>query len=45
MLRNYLKEFMENDEEYAGQRFVDVFQIRWNIEREYWEEDAYSSLR
>jgi hypothetical protein len=26
------------DKEYARQRFVDVFQIGWNIEREYWEE-------
>ena len=44
MLRGYLAQFMEHvevdDEEYARQRFVDVFQIGWNIEREYWEEDA-----
>jgi hypothetical protein len=43
-LSSYLEEFMEHvevdDEEYARQRFVDVFQIGWNIEREYWEEDA-----
>lgn len=43
MLRNYLAQFMEHievdDEEYARQRFVDVFQIGWNIECEYWEED------
>ena len=26
-------------EEYAWQRFVDVFQICWNIAREYREED------
>ena len=33
-------EYVEvDDEEYARQRFVDVFQIGWNIEREYWEED------
>jgi len=42
MLRDYLAGFMEHievdDEEYAPQRFVDVFQIGWNIEREYWEE-------
>ena len=44
MLRDYLAQFMEHvevdDEEYARQRFVDVFQIGWNIEREHWEEDA-----
>ena len=44
MLRDYLARFMEHvevdDEAYARQRFVDVFQIGWNIEREYWEEDA-----
>jgi len=44
MLRDYLARFMEHvevdDEEYARQRFVDVFQIGWNIERVYWEEDA-----
>ena len=38
MLRDYLAQFMEhvevNDEQYARQRFVDVFQIGWNIERE-----------
>jgi hypothetical protein len=28
------------DEVYARQRFVDVFQIGWNIKREYWDEDA-----
>ena len=43
MLRGYLARFMEHievdDEEYARQRFVDVFQIGWEIEREYWEED------
>ena len=43
MLRDYLARFMEHievdDEEYAQQRFVDVFQIGWNIEREHWEED------
>ena len=43
MLRDYLAQFMEHievdDEEYARQRFVDVFQIGWEIEREYWEED------
>ena len=43
MLRSYLEEFMRNiqvdDEEYAQQRFVDVFQIGWNIEREYWGEE------
>ena len=42
MLRDYLAQFMEHievdDEEYARQRFVDVFQIGWEIEREYWEE-------
>ena len=44
MLRDYLAGFMEHvevdDEEYARQRFVDVFQIGWHIEREFWEEDA-----
>ncbi len=44
MLRDYLAQFLEHvkadGEEYARQRFVDVFQIGWNIEREYWEEDA-----
>ena len=44
MLRDYLARFMEqvkvDDEDYARQRFVDVFQIGWNIEREYWEEDG-----
>ena len=43
MLRDYLARFREHievdDEEYARQRFVDVFQIGWNIEREYWEEE------
>ena len=43
LLRDYLAWFMEHvevdDEEYARQRFVDVFQFRWNIEHEYWEED------
>jgi hypothetical protein len=43
MLRDYLAQFMEHvevdDEEYARQRFWDVFQIGWNIEREYWEEE------
>lgn len=43
MLRDYLARFREHievdDEEYARQRFVDVFQIDWNIESEYWEED------
>ena len=43
MLRNYLARFREHievdDEEYARQRFVDVFQIGWEIEREFWEED------
>ena len=47
MLRDYLARFMEHvevdDEEYARQRFVDVFQIGWNIEREYWEEEAVES--
>ena len=44
MLRDYLARFMEHvevdDEGYARQRIVDVFQIGWNIEREYWEEDG-----
>ncbi len=44
MLRDYLVRFMEHvevdNEEYARQRFVNVFQIGWNIEREYWEEDT-----
>jgi hypothetical protein len=43
MLSSYLEEFKEHievdDEEYARQRFADVFQIGWNIEREYGEED------
>ena len=43
MLRDYLARFMEHvevdDEEYARQRFVDVFQIGWNIKRDYWEEE------
>ena len=43
ILRDYLAQFMEHvevdDEEYARQRFVDVFQIGWEIEREFWEED------
>ena len=38
MLGDYLAGLMEHvevdDEEYARQRFVDVFQIGWNIERE-----------
>jgi len=42
LLRDYLAEYMEHvgvdDEEYARQRFVDGFQIGWNIEREYWGE-------
>jgi hypothetical protein len=32
-----------DDGEYARQRFVTVFQIGWNIEREYWEEEAVES--
>jgi hypothetical protein len=44
MLRDYLVRFMVHvevdNEEYARQRFVTVFQIWWNIEREYWEEEA-----
>jgi hypothetical protein len=47
ILRDHLAQFMEHvqvdDEEYARQRFVDVFQIGWNIEREYWEEEAVES--
>jgi hypothetical protein len=44
MLRDDLAQFMKHvevdDGEYARQRFVDVFQIGWNIGREYWEEDV-----
>jgi hypothetical protein len=44
MLRDYFARFLEyvevDDEAYARQRFADVFQIGWTIEREYWEEDA-----
>ena len=44
MLRDYLARFMEHvevdDEEYARQRFVDVFQFGWNIEGEYWGGEA-----
>ena len=29
-----------HDEEYDRQRFVDVFQIGWTIECEYWEEEG-----
>ncbi len=45
MLRDYLAQFMEHievdDEECARRRFVDVFQIGWNIEREYWEQAGH----
>ena len=43
MLRDYLaqvREHVEVDvEEYARQRLVDAFQMGWNIEREFWEEE------